>query len=360
MKKKFISAAIAAAMLISGIAAYAADAGLYVCYDAEGRLLEVQRADDMIPAEMELAARKNKPEGTANAKVYSLDEPGIPALDVDLTDYRIGAEGITNARQLGGYVNKEGKRIKDGVLIRTGALTAGTEADLKLLSEKYHVSDIVDLRSTLEIMGSPEPEVEGATNRNISVWEEMIASKLAASSGSGDAASAMKKLAEMTRAERNVFLASNGSSASPEMYKASMTETARKGFREFFDILLAKEEGKAVLWHCSQGKDRTGTASALILTALDFDMDTIMFDYLMTNECNESILANDDKEARELTNDENTLYLVKLLNGVDKPLIQSFFAECEKEYGSVMGYIKDGLGVTDAEIEQLRAKYLTD
>ena len=360
MKKKFISAALAAAMLASGVAAYAADKGLYACYDAEGRLLEVQRADDMIPAEMELAARKNKPEGTASAKVYSLDEPGIPALAVDLTDYRIGAEGITNALQLGGYINKEGKKIKDGVLIRTGALAAGTEEDLKLLSEKYHVSDIVDLRSSLEIMGAPEPEVEGAAYRNISVWEEMITSRLAASGSSDGAASAMSKLAEMSKAERNVYLASHGSSPTPEMYRTSLTEAARKGFREFFDILLAKEDGKAVLWHCSQGKDRTGTASALILTALDFDMDTIMFDYLMTNECNAAIIANDDKEARELTDDENTLYNVSLMNGVDKPLLQSFFAECEKEYGSVMGYIKDGLGVTDAEIEQLKAKYLTD
>ena len=62
MKKKFISAALAAAMLASGVAAYAADKGLYACYDAEGRLLEVQRADDMIPAEMELEPELHKPQ----------------------------------------------------------------------------------------------------------------------------------------------------------------------------------------------------------------------------------------------------------------------------------------------------------
>lgn len=53
-------------------------------------------------------------------------------------------EGITNARQLGGYVNTEGRAIKQNVILRTGKPSDGTENDLRLLSEKYHVSDMVD------------------------------------------------------------------------------------------------------------------------------------------------------------------------------------------------------------------------
>ena len=69
------------------------------------------------------------------------DEP----VSLDLEKQRLSdMEGITNARQLGGYVNTEGRAIKQNVIIRTGAPSAGTENDLKLLSEKYRVSDMVD------------------------------------------------------------------------------------------------------------------------------------------------------------------------------------------------------------------------
>ena len=42
----------------------------------------------------------------------------------------------------------------------------------------------------------------------------------------------------------------------------------------------------AVLWHCTEGKDRCGLTTALILEVLGVDRKTIMEDYLKTNIVN--------------------------------------------------------------------------
>ena len=61
---------------------------------------------------------------------------------------------------------------------------------------------------------------------------------------------------------------------------ALLGDEAVKAYKQFFDILLDQEEG-AILWHCSEGKDRTGLASLLILHALGVPPETIMEDYLL-------------------------------------------------------------------------------
>lgn len=40
----------------------------------------------------------------------------------------------------------------------------------------------------------------------------------------------------------------------------------------------------AVLWHCTEGKDRCGLLSATILFLLDVSEDDVMEDYLKTNK----------------------------------------------------------------------------
>lgn len=58
-------------------------------------------------------------------------------------------------------------------------------------------------------------------------------------------------------------------------------------FRRVLTAVLEHDYSKgAVLWHCSEGKDRCGMTAALVLEALGVDRDTIMEDYLKTNLVN--------------------------------------------------------------------------
>ena len=69
------------------------------------------------------------------------------------------------------------------------------------------------------------------------------------------------------------------------------SERGKAAYRALFDCLLTLPEGCACLCHCTDGKDRTGVASMLILTALGAPRETVMKDYLLTNEYNAEKLA---------------------------------------------------------------------
>src|SRR5437588_10808562 len=47
---------------------------------------------------------------------------------------------------------------------------------------------------------------------------------------------------------------------------------------------IAEADGVPLLYHCSAGKDRTGWLSAVLLSVLGVDRETILADYLATNE----------------------------------------------------------------------------
>lgn len=47
---------------------------------------------------------------------------------------------------------------------------------------------------------------------------------------------------------------------------------------------LADPEKRPVAFHCSHGGHRTGTATAIVLSALDVPWETVREDYLLTNQ----------------------------------------------------------------------------
>ena len=286
-----------------------------------------------------------QPENVQTEKIVDLDKQLLKDI-----------EGISNARQLGGYVNKEGKKIKQNVIIRTGKPFDATEADLKLLSEKYKVSDMVDFRTDSEVTAAPEPVIEGATNHHIplNIAGDM---RLLATDDF------MQQYAEAKKSGDNgkvlILLAENRMLPTPEMYtNYFLGDEAAQGYKQFFDILLNKPEDAAVLFHCTQGKDRTGMGAALFLYALDFDEETIMEDYLLTNEANKAVIEADVAAAAKYTDDAETLELVKGMDGVNAGLLNAATEKMVAEYGSVKDFIKTKIGLSDDDLAKLKEIYM--
>ncbi len=286
------------------------------------------------------------------------EEAAIPAPTASLSfdAQRLSdIEGISNARQLGGYVNTEGRKIKQNVIIRTGAPGAGTENDLKLLSEKYHVSDMVDFRTEGEVAAVPEPTVEGAANHSLPLNISGNMRELATE----EFIEAYKKaIASGDAAQNKLLIAQNGMSPTPQMYSYFLGDEYAKYCKEFFDILLNKPEGSSVLFHCSQGKDRTGVSSALLLYAMDFDDDIIMADYMLTNEANAKIISETAESVKKYTDDPELIEKVRLIDGVSPELLQSVIDKMNAQYGSPKGYLKTRLGLTDDDFAKLKEIYL--
>lgn len=119
-------------------------------------------------------------------------------------------------------------------------------------------------------------------------------------------------------------------------------------FAEFFGHLLASDE--PTVFHCTAGKDRTGFAAALVLTALGASQDMVMRDYLLTNERFKPPVPRGSSwlppEARAV------------LWGVQPGFLLAALDTVQQDYGSMQAYLREGLGLGEPEMRRLRESYL--
>lgn len=258
--------------------------------------------------------------------------------------------GIENARQLGGYIGADGKRVKENVLLRTAGIDGITDETAEKLAEEYHVKYIVDFRMDYERERTADKDIPGAENIAISVYElDMTDPKMV---------EMMKKIGEAgdDSLQKSIEYTKTGYLSS--LYtQILLSEDGRKGYARFFDILLNNRDG-AVLWHCTYGKDRTGIAAALVLYALGVDEDVIMRDFLMSNEVYRDKIAYLENELKNRGCDDMVIKEAQAMAGVKGEYLTAAFDAVKAEYGSVQDYIKNQLGVSDEKIAKLRDMYL--
>jgi protein-tyrosine phosphatase len=131
-----------------------------------------------------------------------------------------------------------------------------------------------------------------------------------------------------------------------ETYRGFVRESTHR-FAEFFARLL--ESNEPTVFHCTAGKDRTGFAAALVLRALDVPGDEVLRDYLLTNE----LLRPTDASGWTLPP-----HAVKVLWGVQPQFLQAAFDEIDARWGGFQAYMREGLGLRQAEHARLRELYL--
>lgn len=278
-----------------------------------------------------------------------------PSMSEAAEKQSIKLEGVGNARQLGGYAGADGKHVKDGVLLRTAALGEATEADIARLKDTYHLAETIDLRTDSELEFDPELQIDGVKGLNIHILDEEAMAK---------------GIESLTPEEQEMMVSDNMVEklkpimklgiVGDQMYVNFLSHDAGKhGYAQMFKELLALPEGKSLLFHCTQGKDRTGCAAMLILSALGVDEETIMSDYMLTNEFNAELIAKERQEMLDAGVKESELDDVMIARDqVFSQTMTNVLDWLKKEYGSPMGYITKELGVTEEQIAQLRAKFL--
>lgn len=131
-----------------------------------------------------------------------------------------------------------------------------------------------------------------------------------------------------------------------DTYRGFVRENTPR-FAEFFGHLLASDE--PTVFHCTAGKDRTGFAAALLLRALGVHHDEVMHDYLLTNER----LQLPEMSRYGLPRD-----VMEVLWRVQPEFLQAAFAEVDAAYGSLEGYLREGLALREPERQRLRQLYL--
>jgi protein-tyrosine phosphatase len=120
-------------------------------------------------------------------------------------------------------------------------------------------------------------------------------------------------------------------------------------FKKMFNILL-DENNYPLVFFCSLGKDRSAIVAALILMALDTDRETILNDYLLSNDLIDyySLVENIDPFTPQV---EET---IMALFGSNREYLIYAFDRIEKEYGSVQNYLEKELNLTGKKRERLK------
>ena len=268
-----------------------------------------------------------------------------------LNSQRVWLQGVINARELGGYMNREGKKIKGGKILRTGQLYAATSEDKRILSEDYHVGTIIDFRSDFEAIPQPDPPVFGSRHYDLPVLEFKFTAR--------EQQKLQQVNEERSQGKRLLLLAEAGMTADTGIYERIMFgEPAKKAYKRFFELLLENDSEHSVLFHCTQGKDRTGIAAAMLLTILDFSDELILSDYMLTNKANFDIIHEDISAVSVYTSDETIIDSVRRMNGVSEHLLEYAFSRARVEYGSVREYIKKTFDLSEDDIYELKHKYL--
>ena len=261
----------------------------------------------------------------------------------------INLESVGNARELGGYTTVDGRTVKHGVLLRTAALNKISSDDIKRLTDIYHLAVIADLRASLEVAPKPDPVIEGVKYLNLRVINEELFNR-----------DVEKKLAFEGDAMTRLKMIVESGFASYDMYINFLSDdSGKKAYSEFFRELLDLPEGRSLLFHCSQGKDRTGCAAMLILSALGVSEDTIMEDYMLTNTFNAEMIAGQRKMLLSHGMNESELEKYMLvLDEVSPKTMTALLAWLKDNYGSPVEYIVQELGISEEDIAALQTKFL--
>ena len=246
----------------------------------------------------------------------------------DFQDRHHAFEGCFNFRDIGGYPAMEGQRVRWGIYYRAGRQDRMTSEDLSKLAG-LGIRAQVDLRQPSEVQAQgqgPLPEM-GASYHHLPIIPE----------GGSD------QLTQLVGDSR----------ISGQRYLGYLQVGSEKLLRLFH--LLAAGENLPLVVHCTAGKDRTGVATAFLLSVLGVDRALIEADYRLTNldvarlvdfvDANEGLPDGMDRDG------------MAVVAGVPEEAIGDFLDGLDTNWGGPVNYLRH-LGVTEDMLSAVRSAFL--
>ncbi len=257
-------------------------------------------------------------------------------------------QSIYNFRDFGGYRGLDGRAVKTGRLFRSAHLAALDEAE-RLAIGHLKLDLIVDLRHAPERKKQPSrfpqpapdvyeyPDAPGAQKAKVAPHEAFLEQELYAAEDA-----------------RRYMMRSYTARPHDPGFKKIFGNTLR------FMAQLKSDEAAGVLVHCAAGKDRTGTLCALIQAVLGVSRDDIMADYMMTLDAVDidKIIQPAAAMFTQRYGREIEAAAIWPMFGVEPDYLNAALDGMLDGSGGVETYIKDEIGLSASEIDQIRARYL--
>ena len=248
---------------------------------------------------------------------------------------------LINTRDLGGMPAAGGKHIRRKAFLRAASLYQLVPSDGEALREDYCVAWDIDLRIPNELTRQPDTPIDGVEYRHYQLREDIM------DNFQREKGETIGKMVDRMPSMPQMYL--------NMVTKDNSLEALRNIFRLFFEEVVPGE--KAALFHCSEGKDRTGIVAALLEDLVGVPRDLIFEDYMLSNEAFEkrngwyyrfTRLIFGKKRADSF---RNTYQAAEFM-------LEDLFTYLEDEYGGTEGFFREALGFTQTEIDAFRKKVL--
>ncbi len=274
--------------------------------------------------------------------------------NMDKEERKINLEGTINTRDLGGYLTLDNRRVKRRMFIRSDSLDQLSLSDISVFEREYHLRFDVDLRSQGEIDEKKDKEIPGCLFIHAPITKELSPIKRGKEQDLNIADPALKGIIGYI-----YFLDENGdiSKAMENVYlDFLLSSCGRENYSLLFKTMLKLKDGESLLFHCKDGKDRTGVAAALFLSILNVPEKVVIEDYLLTNKMVEKKAKAREQVLRDvyLIKDEVLINSAVSITGVRPNWIEATLNKIKEDYGDVENYFLKGLNFTKEEITKLR------
>ena len=304
------------------------DHGVDVAVGPRPDLIDHSRSTSVRPGQRSLDIER------PSTRVYVSVAPAGGGSGMVAAERRVLLEGTTNFRDLGGYATIDGRRTRWGCVFRSDAFHALTDDDVNRFGE-LGLRVIYDLRSDSERVSHPNVFAEDPTVRSV---------EMALSAG-GDDAGGLPPLEQLL--EGSAFLLG--------LYRGLVSN----GAPVFGTLLsgLAEPSALPAVFHCLWGKDRTGIAAALLLSALGVPQDDVVDDYMLTEQ-----FRSQPDVMTALARLEEAGVPPEAAAGVTSTpgwVIDAVLTELRDRYGDIDGYLLGPGGMTEQALQNLRRILLT-
>jgi protein-tyrosine phosphatase len=234
--------------------------------------------------------------------------------------------GATNFRDLGGYRGRDGRPVRWRRVFRSDHLAELTPDDLGVLAD-LGLARAFDFRGVDE-RAAASYALPGVAQHALPI-EPTVVQNIRSMLESGHHLREQDAVALMQ-----------------QTYRAFVHDNAAR-FAELFEHLL--DADVPTVFHCTAGKDRTGFAAALLLLALGVDEQTVMADYLLTNDLY--------RRPRVATT-ELPLEVLQVVWRVQAEFLHAALEAVERDYGGVPRYLEQALKLRPTALARLGELYL--
>ena len=258
-----------------------------------------------------------------------------------------GIKNVDYIHDLAGIKTIDGLAIKPHLLYRSANLSSLSEEEVDFLADELNVKHVIDLRTSDELEYKPEAFI----SRKIEYHHiPLLSNELNPVVTKENRIQVLNDLINGQGGMRGHLL---------EIYRTLFdSELAINGYKQIFKLLLESNQNDGFLYHCTQGKDRTGMVILLLLSVLGVAKEKITKVYLSFND-----RARLKRTAYFLGMNIRFFSMKKAIALNDTltariPYIQTAYDTLNKVFGGVDNYIRKIIGLTDDNINQLKLKFL--